>query len=136
MKWLGNGTAVAAILVGLLSSVSGHGQEASDFQLSLIREYGRAHFSRCRLDLVAYSGKGTASLICDYAGVDGKGRSIAPLAAREELIPAETKRLTDLVRRSALYDGEHIGSDSTPGDSIFELLKLRTNGRTVSHRLG
>lgn len=131
-EWLRSRTVVAAMLVGLWSPVSvWQVQEVRDFQLSLIRQYGRFHFSQCRLHVGTYGGNGTASLVCDYAGVDGKGRPIAPLMAREELIPAETKQLADLVNRSALYDGNHVGSDSTSGDGIFETLKFQGDRGTV-----
>ena len=70
MNWFRNGTAaIATMLMGVLAPMSGwQNRGPSDFQLSLIREYGRALFSQCRLEVVAYSGEGTASLTCSYAG--------------------------------------------------------------------
>jgi len=124
---------VVCSLVSLFANaISGKQQSSENFQLSLIREYGRSHFQQCRLDLVAYEGRVTASLQCSYSGRDGQGQPIAPLTAREELSSADSKQLTDLVQRSTLYEGGHIGTDTTPSDGVFETIKMRANGKTVA----
>jgi hypothetical protein len=124
--------ALAALLVGSGIPLSSSQQGTGDFQLSLIRDYGRALYLECRLDIVMFAAKGQAWLRCSYAGKDGRGRSIPPLTAHEEMAPAEAKQLGDLVKQSALYEsGEHVGTDNTPSDGIFEVLKLRASTRTV-----
>ncbi|MBI4468887.1 MAG: hypothetical protein HY650_06145 [Acidobacteria bacterium] len=122
----------AYLLVSLWPQAScAHHRESSDFQLALTREYGRSTFSQCRLGVVAFEGRVTAQLNCTYAAFDGRGQSIPPLAAREELPAVDSKRLIDLVQRAALYHGEHIGTDGTPVDGVFETIKLTTTKRTV-----
>ena len=124
-----------AVLVGLLvlrGSLFGAGQEpAGDFQLSLMRHYGRHIFLDCRVDVTMFQGTAVASLHCDHSGKDANGRPIPPLRSREELSKEDSRRLADLVRASALYDGGHIGKDDTEPDGAFEVLKLRSNGRAV-----
>lgn len=110
---------------------AGRRQPSNDFQLSLERKYGRAIFSECRLDVVSFAARATVSLHCAYAARDGKGKPIQPLIAREEWPQAEVRRFGDLVQRSALFDGGHIGTDSTASDGVFETIEMRSNGRAV-----
>jgi hypothetical protein len=103
----------------------------ANFVLSLAREYGRAVFSQCRLDVAVYEGAGRASLFCVSPGSDGKGRPVPPLTSSQELTRADAQQLTVLVQRSRLFDGEYAGSDMTPSDGIFETLKVRAGATTA-----
>jgi hypothetical protein len=99
--------------------------------LSFSRNYGRSVFSQCRLDVVVYESRGNAALWCDSTSSDGKGRPIPDLNARQELTSDDTKRLTANVLSARLFDGGHIGTDSRPGDGVFETLQLVKDGQTV-----
>lgn len=124
--------AVLLCLMVLQGGRLGAAQEpVGDFQLSWMRQYGRSTFSDCRLDVVMVQERAIASLHCSYSGVDGKGRRIPPLRSREELSTEESRRLADLVRASALYEGGHVGKDDTPVDGAFKVLKLRSGGPAV-----
>jgi hypothetical protein len=105
------------------------GGAPSQFQLSLVREYGRAVFTHCHLDVVVLENKGSAQLSCDRTSAPA---GVQPLFAREELASAETLRLAGLVAAAALYQrGGHIGTDTTPGDGEFETLKITSQPGTV-----
>ena len=99
--------------------------------LSFSRQYGRAVFSECRLDVVVYESRGAATLWCQSTSSDSRGRSVPDLHARHELTSEETKHLTAAVRSARLFDGGHIGTDGQAGDGIFETLKLQKDGQTV-----
>ena len=122
---------LACLLLLSVGSLVAAQEPAGDFQLSLMRQYGRHIFSDCRVDLTVSQGRGVAALHCNYSGSDSKGRPMPALHAREELAAAESRRLADLVRASALYGGEHIGTDDTAADGTFEVVKLRSSGRAV-----
>jgi hypothetical protein len=116
---------VACALLFLAPSGSHADQrKPGDFQLSLIRQYDLAVYRECRLNVVAFEGKVVAELSCVSSGNDGRGRPIPPLTAREELSLDAGKNLMSLVELSKLYDGGHVGGDSTPVDGVFEVLKL------------
>lgn len=101
----------------------------SDFMLMLIREYGRAAFTECRVGVVVFENRGSSQLWCRYA--KGPAGDPPPLFAREELSPHETVSLINLFQRAALYEGGHIGVDGTPTDGIFETLKVTSQSRTA-----
>jgi hypothetical protein len=105
-----------------------------NFLLTLSRDYGKAQFRQCRLKIVVYQSRGGANLWCDYgASLDGKGRRIPALTARQELAADETQRLIATVRSARLFDGDHIGGDGTASDGMFETLKLQneSDGQAV-----
>src|SRR5688572_19480940 len=102
-----------------------------NFQLSLIRQYGRALFRECRLDVVMFDRRAGAELRCTYSGRTGKGDEIPPLNAREELSAQTAKQLAELVDGSALYDGGHVGQDTRARDGNLELLQLNSTRGAV-----
>jgi hypothetical protein len=120
-------TAVAIILLTAMWQPTAFG----NFMLSLTREYGRAVFSECRLDVVVYAGTGSASLNCVSAGTDGKGRPIPPLTGRQELTRPDVQKLMELLQRSRLFSGDYAGADSTPADGVFETLKVTVGAQTA-----
>jgi hypothetical protein len=123
---------VIGLLAGLISVAQASASPTTDnVMLSFSRNYGRSVFSQCRLDVVVYESRGNAALWCDSTASDGKGRPIPDVNARQELTSDETKQLTATVRSARLFDGGHIGTDSRPGDGIFETLQLVKNGQTV-----
>jgi hypothetical protein len=93
------------------------------FWLSLTREYGYWKFQYCRLELTAFKPSATASLEC--AQTDG-----SVIRTHQQVSEDETARLRQLVKTSDLYGSGtgHIGDDATPGDGIFETLKVRPPG--------
>ena len=120
-------------LLLLLSFAQGSPQPSTDdFILTLSREYGYAVFRQCRLDIVVSQSRGGANLWCDYgASLDGKGRRIPALTARQDLPSDETQRVKAAVRSARLFDGGHIGRDNQTVDGHFETLKLQNGGQTV-----
>lgn len=108
-------------------------QQATDHViLTLSQTYGRAVFRQCRLDVVISESRGVASLWCDTgASLDGKGRRIPDVNARQELASEETKRLIAGVRGARLFEGGHIGADGEPSDGVFETLKVVKDGQAV-----
>jgi hypothetical protein len=118
---------VAAVLVA--AAVSSTASAPSEFQLSLMSEYGRAIFTQCRLSVVVVQSHGSSDLWCER--IKGPAGARPPLLAHEELSPQETLRLINLFERAGLYNGGHIGVDGTPADGIFETLKVTSQSRTV-----
>jgi hypothetical protein len=53
---------VAAIVFGAVEAASA----PSSFVLSLNRDYGRAVFGQCRLDVVVFENKGSSQLWCEH----------------------------------------------------------------------
>ena len=98
-----------------------------NFQLSLDREYGRARYRRCRLGVVVFENRGSSQLWCEH---NAPG-NVPALFKREELSAKETLSLTSLVERASLYQGGHIGVDTTASDGMFETLKLTAQRGTV-----
>ena len=101
-------------------------QPARAIQMSLKQEFGRAVFRECRLDVGVYGGPGRASVFCV--------RNAAPpseLLHERALTPEEANRLLALARESNLLSGGNVGTDLTPGDGIFETLKVTESGQTA-----
>ena len=101
-------------------------ESVGNFQLSLTRQYGRARFRECRLGVVMFERRAGAELRCTHLARNAKGEEIPPLNAREELSAQAAKQLAELVDASALYDGGHVGQDTTEADGVFEVLKLNS----------
>jgi hypothetical protein len=108
-------------------SVFGTTQDpVGNFQLSLSREYGRARFRECRLNIVMFERRAIAELRCTHLARTAKGEELPPLNAREDLSAQAAKQLAELVDASALYDGGHVGQDTTSVDGVFEVLKVNS----------
>ncbi len=120
------------LCVVVLQTIFVIAQEAvGNFQLALARQYGRHGFRECRLDIVVFEGNGAAELHCALNSRNAKGEEPPPLKAREELTTSAAKQLSELVQASALYDGGHVGRDTTPVDGHLEVLKFNSARGTV-----
>lgn len=126
--------AICTLVVCLLFSQGVFGtaqQSLGDFQLSLTRHYGRALFRDCRLNVTMFERRAVAELHCTYAPRNAKGEELPPVHVREELEAAASKQLSELVDASGLYDGGHVGQDTTEADGIFEALKVNSRRGAV-----
>jgi hypothetical protein len=92
----------------------------------LKQEFGRAVFRECRLDVVVYGGPGRASVYCVRNAAQP-----SELLHERALTPEEANRLLALARESNLLSGGNVGTDLTPGDGIFETLKVTESGQTA-----
>lgn len=93
------------------------GQPADNVRLSLKREYGRALYRDCRLDVTIFEGRGGAALRCTY--------NIEPpriLRAERTFTEADVTRLATLARASDLCTGGHTGTDARADDGELETL--------------
>jgi len=119
---------LALIAALLTASLPAWAQSSAAIQLSLKREYGRALFSECRLDVAIFDGKGRSDLACS--------RTPAPevpgnVSQNRALTASEVTEILKLAQASDLFAGGHIGNDSTSVDGLFETLKVTQSGRTV-----
>ena len=98
------------LAVVLISIAEPSGAQITNLQLSLKREYGgRNLFRECRLDVTVLEGKGRSELLCSRtAGPENPG---------------------SVSRASDLFAGNHVGTDSTAVDGLFETLKVTEPGR-------
>lgn len=97
----------------------------NNVRLSLHQQFGRAMFRECRLDIVTYENAGNASLRCE--------RNVAPptvLLRQRKLTSDEAGRLVRFVHASHLLAGDYIGLDETPGDGVFETLRITVSSGT------
>jgi len=97
----------------------------NNVRLSLHQQFGRARFSECRLDIVTYESAGNASLRCE--------RNTTPpveLLRQRKLTSEEANRLVRLVHDSHLLAGDYFGRDETPGDGVFETLRITVTAGT------
>jgi hypothetical protein len=74
---------------------------------------------------VIYGGAGTSSLRCE-------GNTVPPkeLLRQRKLSSGEVARLVRLVHESRLLAGDYVGLDGTPGDGVFETLRITLGART------
>ena len=93
------------------------GQPVERVALSLKREYGRALYRDCRLDVTIFEGQGRTSLHCNV-------NSQPPRVLREEraLTSDEVKTYSELVPTADLCGGGHTGVDGRPVDAVLETL--------------
>jgi hypothetical protein len=94
-------------------------------RLSLTQEFGRAVFSECRLDVGTYGGAGSAAVRCVRTG-----KPPVEVVRERKLTTQETTRLIELARESSLLTGDHIGTDTTAADGVFETLKVTDSAGT------
>ena len=92
-------------------------QSADNVALSLTREYGRALYRDCRLDLTVFERQGRTALQCTF--------NIEPprsLRAERLLTLQEVTAFSALVRAGDLCSGGHIGRDTRASDGALETL--------------
>ena len=124
--------ATAFILAVVLISIAEPSwAQLTNVQLSLKREYGRALFRECRLDVTIFEGKGGMRLLCTRTpGLDGAGRSVAGTVSQDRaLAPTEVSEILKLLQASDLFAGGHVGANSTAVDGLFETLMVTETGR-------
>ena len=102
-------------------------QSTDQVLLSLKRDYGRALYTQCRLNIVVFARQGRASLWCAPSMAGGK-----QLSAERALSSPEAKDLPPLVMASDLCTLGHTGRDDTASDGIFETLQTRCPGGNVA----
>jgi hypothetical protein len=93
-------------------------QSVGEVSLSLTREYGRALYRDCRLEVTAFRGQGRIALHCASSIEPSKS-----LHADRTLTPGEVKAVSALVAASDLCGGGHTGRDERPGDGVLETLQ-------------
>lgn len=123
-------TAIAAFCLFIaLSPTSVRAQSSDILQLSLKREFGRAEFRECTLDLAFGEAGGRAGLHCVRLFI----RSQTPQHPRHErtMTKEEANRLLRLAHDSDLLSGGHIGSDGTSADGVLETVTVTQSGRTA-----
>jgi len=119
--------ATAFILAVVLISIAEPSwAQITNVQLSLKREYGRALFRECRLDVTVLEGKGRSELLCSRtAGPENPGS----VSRNRDLAAGEISAILKLAAASDLFAGNHVGTDSTAVDGLFETLKVTEPGR-------
>ena len=103
------------------------GQGTDDIGLSLSRQYGRALYRDCRLDVTVFEGHGRTALHCTFNIEPPKS-----LHAERTLAPQEVAALSALVRTSDLCGGGHIGRDGRAHDAELETLMTRCSEGRVA----
>ena len=101
-------------------------QPSDNIVLSLKREYGRALYTQCRLDVVVFERQGRVSLWCALDTPGGR-----QLSAERVLASTEAAELPALVAASELCGPGNIGQDDTASDGVLETLQTRCPGGTV-----
>jgi len=91
------------------------------FTVTFTREYGLWKFRVCTLEIALFMNTNRASLECEPANG-------ARVVAARELSVEQVTRLRELAKAADLYGPEHVGQDLTPGDGIFETLRIRPAG--------
>jgi len=115
---------MAAVLTTVLAILfSGQPPSDRNVMLTLQQQFGRALYRQCRLDVVTYQDSGSASMQCVL--------NISPArkdrVASRQLTREEAARIVALVRDGKLREGNHVGTDTTHSDGIFETLKVTTS---------
>jgi hypothetical protein len=129
MERMNRATVLPALMVALLmASLPSWAQSNAAIQLSLKREYGRAQFSECRLDVTILEGKGRSALSCSRTPAPDVPGNVSQNRA---LTASEVADILKLAQASDLFAGGHIGNDSTSVDGLFETLKVTQSGRTA-----
>lgn len=108
-----NAASVAYLVLAL-----GSGNQPTDgMQLSLTRQYGRALYRDCRVDVVVFERQGRTQLHCTWNTEPPK-----PLFAQRALSAQEVQELSKLASASELCSGGHLGQDGRSGDGVLETL--------------
>ena len=103
-----------ALLAGMGPS---NDQSADDVALTLTRQYGRALYRDCRLDVTAFERQGRTALRCTFNIEPPKS-----LHAERPLTPQEAAAMSALVRAGDLCSGGHIGRDTRASNGELETL--------------
>jgi hypothetical protein len=120
------------ILVVSLLIASGDGgtsaQPADTLQITLNQVFGKAVFSSCQLTITIFDGAGGSSMKCNRL----PGPVPTTEIAHDRALKAyEVTQLLRLSRASNFFVGDHVGSDTTAHDGVFETLKVTESKRTV-----
>ena len=102
-------------------------QEPKEAAFSLTRQYGRALYRECRTDVTIVGGQGRAGLHCTLNREPPQS-----LATERALVAEELTAFGDLVARSELCGGGHIGKDTRAGDGFLETLMTECAGGSVA----
>ncbi len=115
------------LAVVLISIAEPSWAQTTNLQLSLKREYGgRNLFRECRLDVTVLEGKGRSELLCSRtAGPENPGS----VSRNRDLTAGEISAILKLAGASDLFAGNHVGTDSTAVDGLFETLTVTETGR-------
>jgi hypothetical protein len=92
-----------------------------NFNVIFTREYGMWKYETCVLQIELSVDSNQVSLVCRLT----KGGDVSFV---EQLSPIRAGLLRELVESADLYGPDHAGQDSTPGDGIFETLRLQPAG--------
>jgi hypothetical protein len=92
-------------------------QSADNVALSLTRQYGRALYRDCRLDVTVFERQGRTALQCTFNSDPPRS-----LHAQRPLTPQEVAAVSALVRAGDLCSGGHIGRDTRASDGELETL--------------
>jgi len=114
------------LAVVLISIAEPSWAQITNVQLSLKREYGRALFRECRLDVTIFEGKGRSGLVCSRIPSPESPGSVSRDRA---LTPSEVSDILKLSQASDLFAGGHVGANSTAVDGLFETLTVAEAGR-------
>ncbi len=92
-------------------------QSDDNVALTLTRQYGRARFRDCRLDVTVFERQGQTALQCTFNIEPPKS-----LRAERALTPQEVTTFSALMRGSDLCSGGHTGRDTRAVDGVLETL--------------
>ena len=111
----------------VLTAALNAGQPVDRVALSLTREYGRALYRDCRLNITIYEGQGRANWNCTL--------NIEPVKivrAERALTRQEVAVYFSLSRSSDLCSGGATGLDGREGDGMLETLMTRCSDGRVA----
>jgi hypothetical protein len=100
---------------------SAQAEHTGHFTLVFTREYGMWKFRACRLEIGVFVKRTRAVLECEP--LEGP-----PVHVTRDLADEQRIHLRELVESADLYGANHIGRDSTPGDGVFETIRIRPAG--------
>jgi len=116
-----------AVCWSLVATVTLIGQATENVRLSFKREYGRALYRECQLDVTIFEARGLAALQCTY--------NVEPariLHAERALAQPEVTQLVALARASDLCTGGHTGTDTRGSDGELETLMTNCSESRVA----
>jgi hypothetical protein len=117
------------LTVVLISIAQPSWAQLTNVNLSLKREYARSLFRECQLDVVIAQTKGRANLVCSRTSSADAGGSAT---RSRDLTANEVGDILKFAGSADLFNGGHVGMDSTATDGLFETLMVTEPGkRTV-----
>ena len=102
-------------------------QEPKRAAFSFTRQYGRAVYRECRIDVTIVGGQGRTVLHCTL-----NRQPPQSLVMERSLVAQEVTVFSDLVAKSELCGGGHIGKDSRQLDGVLETLMTECAGGGVA----